>query len=148
MTALALDVGDRRIGLAVSDQTELVARPLRVLTRRSNADAIAEIDRIARETGARVIIVGLPTQPDGEIGEQAKKTLAFARQLRRHLAIELVTWDERLSTRDAWDEMEALGVRRARRRALLDAAAAAIILDDWLASRRSGGSATFPADAL
>lgn len=142
MTALALDVGDKRIGVAVSDPTELLARPLAVVNRKSNLWATEEIGRFARETDARVVVVGLPLRADGEPGEQAQKTRAFVRFLRRHLPIEVVTWNEGFSTQDAQAEMIAQGVRRDRRRAMLDAAAAAIILDDWLTAHRgeTGGS--------
>lgn len=137
MTALALDVGDKRIGIAVSDPTELLARPLAVVNRKSNLWAAEEIGRFVRETGARIVVVGLPLHSDGAPGEQAQKTRAFVRFLRRRLPIEVVTWDEGFSTQDAQAEMIAQGVRRDRRRGLLDAAAAAVILDDWLtASRR------------
>lgn len=139
MTALALDVGDRRIGVAVSDPTELLARPLLVITRKSNDEAADAIGRLATEHGARVVVVGLPIGSEGELGEQARKTRTFARFLRRRLRIEVITWDERLSTQDAQREMIAQGVRRSRRNEMLDAAAAAVILDDWLTARRAGG---------
>ena len=136
MTAIALDVGDRRIGVAVSDPTGLLARPLTVIQRRSNLIDSAEVRRLADENAADTVVVGLPLGADGEIGPQARKTLAFARYLRRHVPIRIETWDERLSTRDAQDELLAQGVRRARRHAMLDSAAAAVILDDWLMAHR------------
>jgi putative Holliday junction resolvase len=139
MTVLALDVGDRRIGVAVSDPTGLLARPLAVIQRRSNRVDAGVIRRLAEEAAADAVVVGLPLGADGEVGEQARKSLAFARYLRRHLPLKIETWDERLSTRDAQDQLIAQGVRRARRRELLDAAAAAVILDDWLMAHRGGG---------
>jgi putative holliday junction resolvase len=142
VTALALDVGDRRIGVAISDPTRLLARPLTVLARRSNQVDAATIRQLADEHDATTIVVGIPYGADDDIGPQAQKTLAFARYLRRHLPFEVATWDERLSTQDAERELIAQGARRARRRELLDAAAAAVILGDWLSSqpRPSGSS--------
>jgi len=142
VTALALDVGDRRIGVAISDPTRLLARPLTVLARRSNVLDVSTIRQLAEQHDAMTIVVGIPYAADDEVGPQARKTLVFARYLRKHLPIEVVTWDERLSTQDAQRELIAQGARRARRRERLDAAAAAVILGDWLASqpRPSGSS--------
>jgi len=136
VTALALDVGDRRIGVAVSDPTRLVARPLSVLRRRSNVDDAEAIRFIADQHQATTIIVGLPLGADDQVGSQAQKAIAFTRFLRRHLTHEVVSWDERLSTCDAERQMLASGVRRKRRKALIDAAAAAVILDGWLEAQR------------
>lgn len=136
MRVLALDVGDRRIGVAVSDPTGLVARPLTVLIRRSNAVDAEAIRALAEQNEAKLIVVGLPVTSEGEIGPQAQKTLAFVRYLREHLPHQIETWDERFTTEDAERELIAMGLRRRRRKELLDAAAAAIILDEWLAAQR------------
>ncbi|HVC31941.1 MAG TPA: Holliday junction resolvase RuvX [Chloroflexota bacterium] len=138
MTALGLDVGDRRIGVAVSDPTGLVARPLTVFVRTSNQAAAATIGQIADQNEADVIVVGVPFSGDEQIGLQAQKTLAFVRYLRAHLSRRVETWDERFTTVEAQREMIELGIRRSRRKELLDAAAAAIILDEWLAAHRPG----------
>jgi putative Holliday junction resolvase len=141
---LGLDVGDRRIGVAISDPTGLVVRPLNVLRRTSNladGDAIA---RLVAENQVEQLVVGLPLAGDNSIGEQARKTLAFVRFLRKRLTIPIATWDERYSTQDAQREMIAQGRRRARRRELLDAAAAAVLLDEWLTAHRPAPTA--PAD--
>jgi len=136
MTVMALDVGDRRIGVAVSDPTGLLARPLTVIWRRSNAEDSAAIARLADLNGADLIVVGLPVGSDNQIGPQATKTLAFVRYLRHRLSQKIETWDERFTTVDAQRELIALGVRRSRRKEMLDAAAAAVLLDDWLAAHR------------
>ena len=137
MTVLGLDVGDRRVGVAVSDPTELLARPLSVLVRRSNAlDALA-IGQVATELGIRAIVVGLPLTFDSTLGPQGKKTRAYIKFLRKSLAIPIETWDERYSTVDAQRLMIEQNVARARRRDLIDAAAAAVILGEWLSSQRS-----------
>ena len=137
MTVLGLDVGDRRVGVAVSDPTELLARPLSVLVRRSNAiDAVA-IARVVADLSVRAIVVGLPLAADFTVGPQGKKTRAYVKYLRKSLGVPIETWDERFSTVDAEQLLIGQNVARAKRRDLIDAAAAAIILDEWLASRRS-----------
>lgn len=140
MTALGLDVGDRRIGVAVSDPTGLVARPLAVVARKSNAFAASEIRRLAEQNDADRIVVGIPVGRNESIGPQAQKTLAFVRYLREQLPWPIETWDERFSTAEAEREMIARGTRRARRKEMLDAAAAAVILDEWLTAQRSQSS--------
>lgn len=136
MTVLALDVGNRRIGVAVSDPTDLLVRPLTVLTRtNSRADGEA-IGRLIQETSADTVVVGIPLHADGSPSLQSEKILAFVRFLRRFLTIPVQTWNEHGTTREAQAEMIEMGVSRAKRKALLDAAAAAVILDDWLLSNR------------
>ncbi|MGH2461388.1 MAG: Holliday junction resolvase RuvX [Chloroflexota bacterium] len=133
---LALDVGDRRIGVAVSDPTRLVARPLAVVTRQSNLDAAARIRALAEENQASLIVVGIPVTGTGDLGPQATKTNHFAQMLRKHLSLPIETWNEAFSTEDAQRQLIAMGISRARRRDMLDAAAAAVILDDWLNAHR------------
>jgi len=136
MTVLALDVGDRRIGVAVSDPTGLLARPVTVIVRRSHAADLATIRSLIEQNDVHLVVVGLPLSSDNTIGPQAQKALDFVRFLRKHLPLPIETWDERFTTADAEREMIALGIPRARRKAMLDAAAAAVILDDWLTSHR------------
>jgi putative Holliday junction resolvase len=136
MIVMALDVGDRRIGVAISDPSGLIARPLTVIARRSNLQAAETIRELAERNGVELVVVGVPLQEENHGGLQAIKTLAFARFLRKQLSLPIETWDERFSTADAEREMIAQGIRRSRRREMLDAAAAAVILDDWLNSHR------------
>jgi RNase H-fold protein (predicted Holliday junction resolvase) len=83
MTILALDVGNRRIGVAISDPTELLARPLTVISRRDDATALAAIRTIVEANGVTTIVVGVPLATDGTVGEQARRTFEFTRYLRR-----------------------------------------------------------------
>jgi putative Holliday junction resolvase len=136
MTVLALDVGDRRVGIAVSDPTELLARPHSVLLRRSNAIDAEAIRRIVVDLEVRAIVVGLPVDTDASIGPQAKKTRAYARFLRRALGLPIETWNESYSTVDAEQILIAQNIPKAKRRDMIDAAAAAVILDDWLLAHR------------
>ncbi len=136
MTVLALDVGDRRIGVAVSDPTGLIARPVTVIARKTHRADLAAIQELVKRNDVHLVVVGLPLSADNTVGPQAQKTLEFVRYLRKHLPLPIETWDERLTTEDAQREMIALGIRRSRRKELLDAAAAALILDDWLTAHR------------
>lgn len=140
MTVLGLDVGNRRIGVAVSDSTELIARPVTTITRQSNALDAAAIGRLAEADGARLIVVGLPLSSDDSLGPQARLTKAFVRYLRKALPLPIETWDERYTTVEAQQTMISQGVRRSRRKELIDAAAAAVILDEWLTARRTNGT--------
>src|SRR5690349_3069429 len=114
MTVLALDVGDRRAGVAVSDPTELLARPLTVFVRRSNAFDAAAIGKFATELAVRTIVVGVPLATDSAFGPQAKKARAFARFLRKALDLPVETWDERFSTVDAQQILIDQNIARAK----------------------------------
>jgi putative Holliday junction resolvase len=138
---VGLDIGLRRIGIAISDATGTLARPLGVLTRAAS-DAAAlrlvanEIARLAsEEDGVATVVVGLPRRLDGTANDMTPRVQAFAEQLRTASGLPVVLQDERLSSREA---ERRLAVRekdwRVRKRKL-DAAAAAIILQDYLDSR-------------
>ncbi len=142
---LGLDVGDRRIGVAVSDESGRLARPLTVLRRTGTAADAAGVAALARELGAGLVVVGLPLNMDGSRGEQAEKSLAFAAELSaRGLRVEL--WDERLSTRQAQRVLVAAGARRRARRSREDAVAAALILQGFLERRRTAARSGEEAD--
>jgi putative Holliday junction resolvase len=141
MRVLAVDVGERRIGLAISDISRTLARPLRTLTVRSTGDGVdqvvAEIARLhAEEDGLSTVVVGLPIRLDGSPSEQTSRVTAFIEALRMRTAVPILTADERLSSREA----ESLLAERTRdwrqRKARLDAVAAAVILQDYLEAHR------------
>jgi putative Holliday junction resolvase len=137
LTVIALDVGERRIGTAISDPTETIARPLGVVGRPTNDVACGAIADLVSSHSARLVVVGLPLASDDRLGEQGRRTLAFVRLLRRRIATPVVTWDERYSTGEGLRRLAQVGVRRARRHAMRDAAAAAVILEEWLDSQSS-----------
>ncbi len=137
MRILALDVGDRRIGLAISDPTGMLASPLGHVER-GDAD-VAETLRVAAENDAEEIVVGIPLTMSGASGEQAGKTRAFVRSLRNATAIPVRAVDERLSTAQAERLLRDAGRGRRRRRGgrgRVDASAAAVILQAHLDARR------------
>jgi putative Holliday junction resolvase len=129
---MGLDVGDRRIGVALSDETATLASALLTLTRagaKKDADAIASL---AREHGAASIVVGLPLNMDGTRGPQAAKVVAFAEGLRRHLAVPVVLRDERLTTVEAEERLRAAGLGWKERKRMVDQVAAVVILQEYL----------------
>ncbi|HEU5437748.1 MAG TPA: Holliday junction resolvase RuvX [Ktedonobacterales bacterium] len=140
MVILALDVGEARIGVAASDETELLASPRGLIRRRADATAVEAILRMVAETGAGLVVVGLPVSFDGQLHAQAEAVRRFAAKLRKRLAVPLVFADETLSTVRAEEQLQAAGVRPEKMRERIDAAAAAVILQDYLDARRAGGS--------
>jgi putative Holliday junction resolvase len=138
MRVVGLDLGERRIGVAISDATRTLARPVGVLVRpHADADALCLVaDEIRRltveEDGVESIVVGLPRHLDGTANEMTHRVQAFAQQLSAASGLPVALQDERLSSREAESRL-ALREKdwRARKRKL-DAAAAAIILQDYL----------------
>jgi putative Holliday junction resolvase len=136
---LGIDAGERRVGVALSDELRLLARPLTVLDRTRGLapvlDALAELK--VRESVAHMV-VGLPLNADGSAGRQAKRAQDFARVAARVVGVPVELWDERLSTRAAEEiaRQQGRNMRRARQRGELDAVAAAVILQDYLDRQR------------
>ncbi len=128
MKVLALDYGAARTGVAVSDDTGTIARPLGVVERAATRDGLAEIARILGEEGAALVVVGLPLTLRGERGEQARETEAFVEALRGVLDVPVETYDERFTTTIA-----ASGGGSAPE----DARAAAHLLDGYLERLRA-----------
>jgi len=133
MRILALDVGERRIGVAVSDPSGTLATPHSVIRRRSKAEDFAAVARLVAELKAERVVVGLPLSLNGTIGPQARRVVRYARSLAQTLTVPVELHDERYSTATA---EELLAERRGRRRVPIDAAAAAVILQDYLESHR------------
>ncbi len=135
---LALDVGERRIGVAVSDPDGVIAQPLRVIERRGERADLARIAALVSEEAAGRVVVGLPLTLAGEAGLAARRVERFIEQLRKALAVEVVAADERLTTAAAERSLLEGGLRRERRRRVRDAVAAALILQGYLDRRRAG----------
>jgi putative Holliday junction resolvase len=142
MRVLAVDVGERRIGLAISDVSRTLARPLLTLTVRNAGEGVdrvaAEIARLKEEDdGLSTVVVGLPVRLDGSPNAQTSRVTAFVDALKARSPVPILTADERLTSREA----ESLLAERVRdwrqRKARLDAAAAAIILQDYLEAHRA-----------
>jgi putative holliday junction resolvase len=131
--AIALDLGTRRIGVSLSDSGGTVATPYEVLPR--SGARPRDHDRIralAEEAGAEVVVVGLPLSLDGSIGPAARSILAEVDELRAALPLDVVTWDERLTTVEAERSLRAMAVKKRNRRRVVDQVAATVILQSWL----------------
>jgi putative holliday junction resolvase len=141
MRVLSLDLGEQRIGVALSDETETLASALttlRAVGPRKDAQAIAAL---VREHAAGAVVVGVPWRLDGSLGPQAAKVLAFVERLRRSLRVPIVTRDERLTSVAADERLAEAGVRRRERKARIDSASAVLILQEYLDEKRAGTGA-------
>ena len=132
---LALDVGDERIGVAISDESATLARPCEVLERVPGPASFLRIAEIVRTQSVVRIIVGLPLLEDGTQGKQVASTEAYVRGLARHVDVPITLWDERYTTAAARDLMGEAGRPRRKGRAQLDAVAAAVILQDYISEQ-------------
>lgn len=141
MRILALDVGRRRVGLAISDPSGTLARPLLTLTV-SESDAltrvVSEVRRLAAEDdGIGEVVVGVPRRLDGSASEQTAAVETFIAELKTRIDIPVATEDERLTSREAESRLALRERDWKKRKARLDAAAAAVILQDYLDRRRA-----------
>jgi putative holliday junction resolvase len=134
---LAVDLGSRRIGVALSDPTGTVAGPLDTIPHRERRKDVAAVAALARAHGAERIVLGWPRNMDGTSGPAARHAEAFAEALRRVAGVPVDLWDERLSTVAADRALRDADVKRERRRALRDQIAAALILQSYLDARPS-----------
>ena len=138
---LGLDVGDKRIGVAVSDETRLIASPYCVIQSVGWGPDSRKIADIMRETGAELIVSGLPYYMDGSLGFQAKKVQDFLRVV-ENLGFPIEWIDERLTTVTAQNALIEGGMRREDRRSHVDKVAAAVILQTWLDRQRTSDNET------
>jgi putative Holliday junction resolvase len=135
MRYLGLDVGDKRIGVAVSDPCQILASPFDTVIRENDKTAIELISRIVQTNNIPLIIIGLPYSLNGTIGEQAKKVMDFADLISQSIGVEIKFQDERLSTISANKRLIESGMKTGKRKERKDSAAAAIILQSYLDSQ-------------
>ncbi len=141
---LALDVGEKRVGVAVSDPLGYSAQPLTVLPRRPHGDFLKSLAALAAEYEVSLVLLGLPRRTTGEKGPEAQRVLALAREITAKLGLACDTWDEWLTTVAAERVLLEGGLRRQARREVVDKTAAALILDgylNYLAHGRKNGQA-------
>ena len=134
MRILGLDIGDRRVGVAISDPVEVIASPLTVITRDDDNAAISAIMQLVGQYDVKRIVVGLPYSLDGSLGRQASKVKDFVDKLSQKTDASIELRDERLSTVAAERLLRGAGNKKARERSRLDAAAAAFLLQGYLDS--------------
>ena len=135
---LALDVGARRIGVAVSDPTGLLATPLQAIDRTRSPSAVSEIVRLVEEYGAGEIVVGLPKSLSGHAGTQVQRVKRFVDALADQASVPVVLQDERYTSVQAERLLREAGRQPSRDKGSVDSAAAALILQSHLDSRRTG----------
>ena len=138
MRVLALDMGERRVGVAVSDPTGTVARPLQTLVRGSRQEDFAAIASLVAEYDVGLVVVGRPLSLDGTEGPQARRVIRYVEALAARLPIRVVLWDERFTTAAAQEILRQSRGKKRRRQARsageVDAIAAAVILQSYLDS--------------
>ncbi|HVR26954.1 MAG TPA: Holliday junction resolvase RuvX [Candidatus Polarisedimenticolia bacterium] len=132
---LGLDVGSRRIGIAVSDPLGITAQGLETLQRRNKRQDFAVLDRIVREYGVRQIVVGLPLRMSGAEGAQSDKMQVFAEDLRKRFRLPVHLWDERLTSAEANRLLRETELSIEKRAKAVDRMAAMLILQGWMESR-------------
>lgn len=135
---LAVDFGEKRIGLAVSDETGRVVVPVGAVARASDAQAAAAVAFAAKEREVARIVVGLPRNLDGREGLLARRARNFARRLADDSGLPVDLHGEGLTSADAERDLRAAGLPRGRRDAARDAEAAAVLLRDWLSAHAGG----------
>lgn len=134
---LGIDLGDARVGVAISDSLGMLAHPVETIP----VAKVAVLDRIANivaERGVGTVVVGVPRNMDGSRGPAAEKAHDFIGQLRQKLTCPVVPWDERMSTLQAERALREAGRSAKRQREVIDQAAAQVILQSWLDSRPCG----------
>jgi len=139
MRVLALDVGEKRIGVAMSDLSRSLARSLEVIQRGSRQEDFAAVARLVEEHEVEKVVVGHPRSLDGMAGAQAERVERYAVGLAESLTVPVLLWDERFSTVSAERLMREAGLRGKKKRERIDAVAAAVILQDYLDSRQFAG---------
>jgi putative Holliday junction resolvase len=136
MRVLGLDVGDRRIGIAISDDLRLTAQGLSLLERQSRGTDLAILQEIIAAYHVDRIVVGMPRNMDGSYGLQAQKTEQFIQVLEQTCQLPCIRWDERLTTLQAERLLIAAKQNRQKRKAVRDKIAAQLILQNYLDNQR------------
>jgi len=131
---IGLDIGGRRIGVAVSDELGMIASPIAMIERQS--DVAGQLRKLIADYGVSRLIAGLPVGLSGREGPQAEETRAFADALAADVGLPLEYWDERLTSAIAEQALIAQGTRRDKRKQKIDAVAAAVILQGYLDNQR------------
>ncbi|MGA3162162.1 MAG: Holliday junction resolvase RuvX [Terracidiphilus sp.] len=135
---LGLDVGNRRIGVAVSDELGLTAQPVLTLERKRNQrDDLRSLARLCRRFGVAGIVVGNPVHLSGDVSPQAAKIQAFAAELGALTGLAIHLWDERLTTREAHQILYEAGHARQQHRRVVDQVAATLILQSFMDAKSS-----------
>lgn len=136
MRRMGIDPGLRRVGLALSDEEGYLATPHKTLERTSDVALVADITREARENEVGEVVLGLPLRLNGSEGPEAKRARALKRAIVAASGLPVVMWDERLTSAAAERELRGVGMKGARKKAVLDQAAATLLLQSYLDAKR------------
>jgi putative Holliday junction resolvase len=136
ISALGLDIGKKRLGVAGCDGTGLIATGLTTIERSSFMADVEQLQKLVKEREAQVLVAGLPYSLDGSIGFQAKEVQKYARRIAAALQLPLEYVDERLTSVEAEEQLKAQKRFSTRDKGAIDRRAAAIILQQWLDNRR------------
>lgn len=136
ISALGLDIGSKRIGVAGCDGTGLIASGITTIERTSFIEDLAQLEGIVREREVQVLVVGLPYSLEGKLGFQARKVQNYAKRVAAALEIPVEYVDERLTSVEAEEMLKAEGISPSKNKGLIDRKAAALILQEWLEQRR------------
>ncbi len=136
MRIMAIDYGDARTGVALSDPTGLLAGQTFLIKSRKASVVLEELAALARKQGAEELVMGYPRNMDGTLGPRAEKYAAFAKELEAATGLPVVLWDERRTTVDAHRILGEQGIRAKQRKDKVDAVAAALILEGYLDWKR------------
>lgn len=137
---MGLDVGDRRVGVAVSDELGLSAQPVLTLVRKNRRQDMKSLGRLLRKYECREIVVGNPLYMSGDLSPQAVKAQAFGEWLREEFGLPVHLWDERLTTTEAHRHLHAAGRAGVEHKRVVDQVAAVLILESWLAAKGRSAS--------
>lgn len=132
MKVLAVDPGEKRIGIAISDSTGTIARPLCVIVHEARQKDAKNIVEIAKDEGVEIIVIGQALDKNDEVGYQARKSLRLADAIRAETDITVEMWDETGTTREAAISRAVMGVSKKKRQGHFDDIAASILLQDFL----------------
>lgn len=138
MRIMGLDYGTKTVGIAVSDPLGITAQPMETIERKSEnklRKTLARIEALVEEYGVEKFVLGFPKHMNNDIGERAEKALEFGEMLQRRTGLEVVMWDERLTTVEAERTLMETGIRREHRKQYVDQIAAVFILQGYLDSR-------------
>ncbi len=135
---MGLDVGDRRVGVAVSDEAGKRAQPVLTLVRTNRKQDMKRLVRLLRKYGCGEIVVGNPLYMSGDVSPQAMKAQVFAEWLRQESGLPVHMWDERLTTTEAHRHLHAAGRAGSEHKEMVDQVAAVLILESWLGAREWG----------
>lgn len=136
MSILGMDLGEKRIGLAIANVSSHIAQPLKVLQRKNIETNIQKLKEIIEEYDVREIVMGFPLNMDGQEGKKAKEAIDFSKLLKKKLNLKVQLWDERMTTIEGERVLLKAGITRVKRRKVRDKLAAQLILQSYLDAKQ------------